>query len=486
MRPSRLPVAVALVASVAFLAAPRAVADDRAAVDALNAPMLPVPEKARSWKPLFDAYLAMTPAPAKGMDALAVWPGMENWKEVSAWAAANGAMGEAIIAAQQALAFGMPYGRDAVGPTYVERGVVIRIGEGEAVFRSEPLYLGALDTVTAWVTAEMYRLGAEKQFDRAFDLGLATLRLLRQVADQHLLEEKVWALQEMADMASIQRDVLQTFLDEIPAETVKRMALTGYAFVRSSDGERLRRLDMPEGDRVLAEVLIGQLFDAGGQPEAARFASTMGDMQAKDEPLSAFGAARRWQQIAALHGSKDQTIARLTNMYDDWWRRWRLAYRDKLLDNPTVISRTNGTRYAMVLLAVKDLERVFALRQRLNAELNGTVLAFGLCARYRASGWPTSFDQTYTQFTVKRFDRDPWSPRWGMGSEDRWQYERLSAPRDIETDFGRLQVSGAMLYSVGVDGQDGGAVKATMDGVTGDFVAWPALRALARAQGAAK
>ncbi|MFM8731388.1 MAG: hypothetical protein ACKOGJ_02530 [Phycisphaerales bacterium] len=479
MRSSRM---TAVAVAVLAMACPTLVADDRAAVDALNAPMKVIQDKNKCWKTVFDASMAMTAAPGKAedLDVLKVWPGMEGWDAMQSWAAANAPMGQALIESQKALAFGMPYGRDAVGPTFVERGVVIQVGDGLQVYRSEPRYLKEMDKVTAYVAAEMYRLGGEKKFDEAFSLGIACLKVLRQVADQHLLEEKVWALNEMCDVCSLQRDVMQTFLADIPGAVLKKFSLTGYAFVRPTDGERLRRLDMPEGDRVLAEAMINLLFDERGQPDAAKFAATMGEMQARDEPLSAFGAARRWQQIAGLHGSKDQALARLTNIYDDWWRRWRLGYFDKLLDNPTVISRTNRTRYAMVLLMVKDLERVFQLRQRLNAELNGTVLAFGLCARYRDLGsWPRGLDETYTQYTVKRFDRDPWDPDWG-----RWQYANLAAPREIETDFGRVRIEGGVIYARGADRADNSAAKATSDGVTGDFVAWPALRALARMQGA--
>jgi hypothetical protein len=388
-------------------------------------------------------------------------------------------MAKAIMDSQQAVAFALPYGRASVPPVYVEKGAFVGIGDGLDVYVADVSYLNSLAVIEAFVAAEMYRLGGEKKFQEAFDLGLATLRVLRQVADQHLLEEKLFAMEAMCDMASVQRDVLQTFLADVPAPVAKKFALAGFAFIRPTDGERLRRLEMPEGDRVLAEALIMQLFDAQGQPDTAKFAATMGALQARKEPLSAFGAARRWTEIADVHGSLDATRARLTSIYDDWWRRWRVRYYDTLLDNPTVISRTNKMRYAMVLAMVNDIDRVFALRQRLNAELNGTVLAFGLVAAYRDSGsWPAGLDRTYTQYTIKRFDKDPWDP-----TDGRWQYENASSPRAIETDFGRLQVSGGILYARGVDKEDGGAKKATNDGLAGDFVAWPALRALSRASG---
>jgi hypothetical protein len=480
MRPVRV-IAIAALA-VALVAAPSARADDPKAVDALNVPSKVIQDKSKSWKAVFDAYVAMTPPPAKqgpDFNPLAVWPGMADWAKVKEWAAANAGMAKALVAAQSSVAFGMPYGRSSVPAGFVEKGVYIGIGDGLGVAVSDPAYLKPLAVIETFVAAEMYRLGEEKKFQESFELGLATLRFLRQVADQYLFEEKVAAMQGMCDMASIQRDVLQTYLDVVPAPVVKKFSLQGYALVRAADGERLRRLEMPEGDRILAEALMVQLFDAQGQSDRGKFADTMGALQARREPLSRFGAARRWNEIADVHGSLDATRARLTAIYDDWWRRWRVRYYDPLLDNPTVISRTNKMRYAMVLEMVTDLDRVFALRQRLNAELNGTVLAFGLVAAYRDGGsWPAGLDRTYTQYTIKRFDFDPWDPAAG-----RWQYERLSSPRPIETEFGRFDISGGLLYARGVDKDDGGAKKATVDGVTGDFVVWPALRALGRKAG---
>jgi hypothetical protein len=304
--------------------------------------------------------------------------------------------------------------------------------------------------------------------------------VLRQVADQQLLEEKRFAMERMSDLCSVQRDVMQTFLDQIPAPVLKKASLSGFPFMHAADAERLRRLDMPEGDRVLAELLLVQLFDSQGQPDPAKFALTMGEVQAKDEPLTRFGAAKRWEQIAEVHGSLDATRIRLTSVYDDWWRRWRVRYYDTLLDNPTAKSRTNKVRYAMVHLLARDMEKLFALRQRLNAELNGTALAAGICAAYRDLGsWPRGIEAADSVYVVKRFDYDPWDPNYG-----RWQYAKLDAPRAVESDYGRLQVSGALLYARGVDKEDGGAAKATFDGLSGDFVVWPALRALSRQQGA--
>jgi hypothetical protein len=453
-------------------------ADDQRVVDALNAPWKAVNESSKSWKPVLDAYAAMTAPPAVegGLSATGIWPGMKDWEAVKAWAAANPGMGAALRGAESAVAFAFPYGRGSVPAGYAAKGLYVGIGDGLEVGAADVAYLPALTAIDAWVTAEMYRLGGDGKFDEAFGLGLSSMRFLRQVADQHLLAEKAAAMRALCDMASVQRDVLQTFLDKVPAEVVRKYARTAYATLRPADAERLRRIAMPEGDRVLAEALIAQVFDQAGQPDGERFVQAASAAQSRREPLGAFGAARRWTEIARVHGSLDATRIRLASIYDDWWRRWRARYYDTLLDNPTVISRTNPMRYALVLGVTSDLASLFPLRQWLNAELNGTALAFGVAAYYRSSGaWPQGIDATYGVSTSKRTDYDPWDRQRG-----RWLYERLASPKTMETPYGQLQVSGAVIYARGVDGQDGLAKSASLDGLTGDFVAWPALRAVSR------
>jgi hypothetical protein len=478
-------VVLQLAAALVFglVATPAARADEAKAAAALNAPIQVVRDANKSWRTVLGAYAAMSAPPmpvGPDFNVLSIWPGMAEWPKVKAWAAANPAMGKAILDSQGAFIFGMPYGRAAVPPEFAEKGLVVTIGDSANPFIATPSYLAAMDVVAAYVAAEIYRLGEEKKFDEAFALGLASLRVWRQLADQQLLEEKRYALERLCDLCSLQRDFMQTSLADAPAVVFKRMALDGYPFVRAADGERLRRLEMPEGDRIIAEAALPDMFDSRGQPDTEKFAALMAPLQARSEPLTYFGAARRWHSIAEVHGSLDATRNKLTSIYDDWWRRWRVRYFDPLLDNPTALSRTNRVRYAMVLLVARDLESLFALRRRANAELNGTALAAGLCAWNRELGtWPRSMDQAYTQYVRKRFDYDPFDPRYG-----RWKYESLSAPRTVDSEFGRVEVTGALLYAVGFDREDSGGVKATKDGLTGDFIAWPALRALARAQGA--
>lgn len=487
LRAAGVLVALAAVAGPALTATPAA-ADEARASALLNAPLSSVQDSNKSWKTILQTAVAMSAPPTPvgaEFNGLTIWPGMADWDKVKEWAGANSDMAKAILTTQdgpsKAFIFGMPYGRAAIPPELVEKGVYISIGDGPNQFLTNPAYLHVLDTVQAYVVAEMYRLGQEQKFDEALRLGLNTLRLWRQVADQQLLDEKKWALERICDMCSVQRDFMYTFLEQIPAPVLRRMSMDGYPFVRASDGERMMRLQMPEGDRLVAEVALESMFDAQGQADEAKFAAVLSPLQAKEEPLTYFGAVRRWEKMAEVHGSYDATKAKITSIYDDWWRRWRVRYFDPLLDNPTAISRTNHVRYALVVLLAKDMESLFTLRMRTNAELNGTVLACGLCAWHRDLGtWPRSLDQAYAQFVRKRFDYDPFNPKYG-----RWHYQLLTTPKVVESgEFGRLELKNALLYALGLDKQDSGGMAASLDGLSGDFIAWPPLRAVAREQGA--
>ena len=85
----------------------------------------------------------------------------------------------------------------------------------------------------------------------------------------------------------------------------------------------------------------------------------------------------------------------------------------------------------------------------------------------------------YSQNVSKRFDFDPFDREYG-----RFLYENLDgAEEPVDTDDGRIYVSGCVLYARGQDREDSGFEEASVDGVTGDMIVWPPLRVLARDQG---
>ena len=203
-------------------------------------------------------------------------------------------------------------------------------------------------------------------------------------------------------------------------------------------------------------------------------------LQSEDEPLTSFGASKRWVKIASVHGSLEASTKKLNDIYDDWWRRWRMRPFDTMMTLPTEYSRANPVKYAAVLLVASDIEALFELRRRLSTELCGTVIAAGLCG-YRAQygTWPDKIEMAYAQFMPKRFNFDPYDKDYGQ-----LMYDYLgNSKRGIETADGRVEATGCVLYARNGDGESNKAARHAPGGKADDFVLWPALRAIARGQG---
>jgi len=441
-------------------------------------------ETGRSAKDLFDAYLDMSAPPMEVGDFFnltTIWPGMEDWDKVSSWAASNEQMGEALMASENRVIIGMPYGSAEVSPAWRDAGVVIDVAPGGDLSIIEYPYLyGAVDTIACWATAEFYRLLEAGEHERAFDLSLAFLRILRQGCEQIMLEEKIWFMDTLSIALSIQRDAMHAYLDDIPPALFQRLGTKEFPFLKPTDDQRMRRLQMPEGDRILAEAMVEATFDSAGQADYQKFSEIYGALQARDEPLTRFGSKRRWLRLAGVHASRDATEEKLTDVYDDWWRRWRMRQFDPMMDLSTEFSRLNKVRFAAIVLAVQDLDEAFRAREKLVSNINGTILSSGLCFQYRTYGaWPQSLAPVYAVAAVKRFDFDPYHKDYG-----RLVYKRLSSSRAINTEyFGQLRIEGCMLYALGQDHFDDGCTDSSTDGTSGDLMLWPPVRQLARDQG---
>jgi hypothetical protein len=185
--------------------------------------------------------------------------------------------------------------------------------------------------------------------------------------------------------------------------------------------------------------------------------------------------------IAAIHGSKQASIDRLKLIYDDWWRRWRIDAYDAILAFQTQFERTNPIRYAAVIYSLQDLEQLFAVRNQLIAEVNGTATAAAICAyRKTFSTYPDQTEKTFGQFGRKRSDLDPFDKQLGPLS-----YRILNSRMSVDTPAGRLWIEKdeALLYGEGQDHEDNHAAQHSDDGAQGDVVLWPPIKALSRAQG---
>lgn len=439
-----------------------------------------VTESNRSAQLIFDAYLTVSDPPVPvGADfnLTTIWPGMPGWNSVASWAAANEQMGEALKKAEEMIVLGMPYGISNVSSEWQSRNIVIEVAPNGDMTLVDYPYLDAMDGVAAWATAEFYRLLEAEKYEEAFQVGLSLLRVLRQGCEQEMLDEKLWFMDTLSDALSTHRDAMFAYLGKIPAATLKEVATKEYPFLKNPpDDQRMKRLEMPEGDRIVAEEMLAATFGPDGQPDTDRFTEVFGAFQARDAPLTRFGTKQRWERLSSLHGSIDASQEKLTDVYDDWWRRWRMRQYESMMNMPTEFSRLNAVRFAAVHLAVQDLKEAFRSRERLIANFNGTMLSAGLCGYHETyGGWPVDLSPVYTVFAIKRFDFDPYNKEYG-----RLNYRKLSSRRAVDTEYGRVWLTGAMLYALGQDHADDGVTESSNDGSTGELVLWPPVRQLAR------
>ncbi|MBX3375026.1 MAG: hypothetical protein KF817_14440 [Phycisphaeraceae bacterium] len=436
---------------------------------------------ASSFRLIFDAYLEMTPPPmpiGTAFNHTTIHPGMARWAEVAGWAETNQSLVQALVSAQERFVFGLPYGRSAVPPQYAARGLYAEVAVDGDLRRQEFPYLRAVDTIAAFAIAEAYRRCEADRTHDAMEVLVAYIFFLRSVCDREFLHEVFYTLTVLNEALANLRDVVYVYLDRMLPADLAELAMDHVPFLRPDRN----RLFMPEGDRLVAGQIIQSIFDERtGQPDRGRFAQTFASIQSTSEPLTQFGAMRRWRMIADIHDSRESSLSRLGLVYDDWWRRWRVEEYDPILAVPTQFTRTNVVRYAAVVYALQDIQDLFPLRNELIAAVNGTAMSLGLAGYRRSLGtYPTSIVSLYAQFVRKRTDLDPFDRQFG-----RLQYATSSAARPLETPYGRVTVPGGipLLWSLGRDHEDGRAREHSDDGVIGDIVYWPPVKALQRQAG---
>ncbi len=474
---------------VALWGAVPAIAEDAALVRSLNAQFKDVTQKNKTSPGILAAYIAMTPPPFElgdGFNQGTIWPKMEGWAKVAEWAKANEAAGVALDASQFGLIFGLGYGKGAVDAAAAKSGLAIEFGEGVELAKVRYGYFKAIRALGAYATAEMYRRGEAGEFDQAFKVGISYARLLRQVCEQSMLEEKLFALESLAETLSIHRDFMWTYLKLLPVDTMKNAALKEYPFLRPSDNEKMKRLQMPEGDRLVAEAVLREALapTKGSSIDKDHFAEVVGGQPSPEGVLQRFNTQEMWRRVADVHGSLEASQEKLLNVYDDWWRRWRVRPYTALHQMPTEFSRANPIKYAAVLAMLRDMERAFSWKNVLIAEINGTVMAAGLCGYYNEfrQAWPKDRERAYATFFQKRYDFDPYDKAYG-----RLQYRALGAERQaVQTPLGRVWATGCMVWAMGTDNEDGSGESHSDDAAIGDLLLWPPVRALAREEGLLK
>ena len=436
-------------------------------------------ESSKGWRILFDAYLNLK-APPRSVDLEfnlnTIWTGMDDWSSVSSWAKSNEAMADAIIAAADRTIVGLPYGVDNVPATYRSKGIVIEIWADGNLRNNRFLYLDALAEILAYSTAETCRRYESGDIDGAVALSTAQLRLLRKFCDRDFLTEKIQCMQWMIDSLENMRDNFYQFGALISGEELRQIARKELAYLRTDRS----RLFIPEADRFVAEEIFTKVFDEqSGRAIPGKFREVFTEIQADQEPLSRFGAGRRWEELAMLHGGLPASQDKLTDIFDDWWRRWRISEYSQIYGMDSEFELTNPTRYAAVLFVVNDIKDVFSLRKQLLSQVRGTIASAALCFYRNTRGqFPPQLVALYPDPLSQQFSKDVFDDQLRA-----LQYIRVKSRTavDIGADRRWVAADDCILYSIGANmDNDSKEMGHPVHGDDMDSLYWPPVKSMLR------
>lgn len=445
--------------------------------------------EAKSWRIFFDACLQMTPPPLPVSDLFnmnTVWPGMDGWSEVSIWAEQNEHMAGAFVESAKRALIGIPYGSEQVPDEYSEHGIVAEIGVDGHLHSFHFGYVDSVQLACLWSTAELYRLFEAGETTRAIELLMSELIVLRKFCDREFLKEQLTFMPMLGDALSNTRDMFYKYRTSLTPSQFRDFSKEGIPFLRTDP----TRLLMPEGDRVVGEALLDELFTTTGDADPAKFREILTDIQASQEPLTRFGAAKYWESIARSHSGRKSASNRLNKIYDDWWRRWKMRTFHPQLSVDTELQKSNPVKYAAVNLIIRDIQELFYQRDLLTTQINGTAVSAALCGYKNHYGvYPRFLKMMYAQLLLRssnldlfrslplRTDAD-WSLyEFPVGS---FHYRKITKDTKITAKNGEILIKkgNALLYSVFTDNEDDRGLH------TGeDILIWPPLKSLERSAG---
>jgi len=478
-----IPLALALMVFPGFT--PAAQGDVNSLIEKLNSHhSVQGTESSKGWRILFDAYMKMSSPPMavnSAFDLNTIWPGMDKWSEVSSWARSNPDMADAIMLASQRKIVGLPYGVDNVPATYQSKGVMIEIWADGNIRNNNFAYLDALAEILAYSTAETYRLYEAGEHERAIDLSVAQMYLLRQFADRDFLKEKITSMELLIDTLRNMRDMFYMYGSKFSEGHLREIARTKIPYLRIRNGWFF----IPEADRFVAEAIFEKVFNAStGNPRPEKFREVFTEIQADREPLGRFGAGRRWHEIGqvGMHGSLEASRERLTWIFDDWWRRWRIREYGAMLGMETQYEDTNSTRYAAVLFAVEDIKQVFVLRSLLTTEARGTIIAAALCSYRNERGtYPRALSALFPDPLSDVHVVDVYNENLDPVN---YFFVNSRTPIEIGADRRWIEPGQCFLYSLGRNGDDDlDQIDNKMHPLHGedkDLLLWPPTKSLLR------
>ncbi|MBT5583428.1 MAG: hypothetical protein HOJ54_05425 [Phycisphaerae bacterium] len=430
--------------------------------------------------------LSVVPDTQEPLTLRSIWPGMADWKAVSAWALSGADLGKAIETAANRPSFGLKYGRESVEAGDIAINMFVDLGHpDERLLLPTFPYLESVRRMVLWTAAETYRLAEAGEAEAGLTLLLDELMVLRKLADREFQEEKQTAIHLVNEGLEFFRGVMYRYLDDLSPAFLKRLAYIEIASLRPGRVS----LFMPENDRLLCEALLANAFDPSlGTPDMDEFAAVFTDVQTVDRPLQRFGARNRWEALRRQHDSLETSKERLHLIFDDWWRRWRsddmTQMGSLILDQQSQFELLNVGRFAAIDAVIHDMKDLFDARARLLVEVNATAAAAGIAGYRQDRGvYPKEMRIAFGITLNKSFVVDEYA-LIADGYRPWFVYRYISKRREL--DVGKIRVwlepGTGLLYSAGRDGIDSlGKLHVDEQG-RGDLIIWPPPLELVREQ----
>jgi len=430
-----------------------------------------------SWRELGAAAIATEALP----DGIAkqqlrdVHPGVEGWDDAVEWAQANADLQDAIKIVSERQFFGLPYGSDAVPDDFAAAGFSVSLPDLETSISPTFEWLRHLERIAIWSKVEAWRRFQDGDTSGGIELMVDSIGMLRKASDRGFLVEKQTAISLLLDSVVALREMVYLNLDDVSHERLRELAKQ-LAKVRV-DRDRLL---MPEHDRFVHQAMIDQAFNHGnGKVDEDAFRRRFTQMQGEVAPVAHAGIDSRWRNLAGQQASLEASREQLDNLYDDWWRRWRVRSGTDLammiLAEPPYAERLNAVRYAGILATLGDMDRLFADRDRLVVELQASSVASGLAAYKSLRGdYPVAKRMAWGVDVPRKSDTDRFSvktkPFIYFVPQTDWTVKVGAGQAVIPAGTG-------ILYSRGRDGFDNSAKRHAVDGFDGDLIIWPPISA---------
>jgi len=481
-------VAVALLAaspSLARAASQPAVDPDTDYVRETNLLYRDVPASRAGHNELLRGLVGLTrpPASADTPDKAALlslesdaWPAVELWTDRAGSREALRALRRFTEERryEEALIFAQPYGAEGVPRELVEAGLYSELGSPPLLAAVDHEYLDKLDWLRSLVHAEVARLMAGGEPDRALDLLISLLVLGRQMADRQFFAESVWGLETMVDAVRRGRDVVYVDFNSTRELSIGAIEELIGVLERDAGIIAMDRLRFPAGNKIAARQLVARMYQPGGGPDTG-FGLTAARLRSSGRPLRRFGAVGSVQRRADDQLGWDAIISEIDAVFGDWEKRWTLEAFDPLLKEPSAYAAFDREPRQAVFLAADSRLRgrtvsgddLFELRRVFEADRVGTRMSLAVAARTRVVGQhPPTLRFVRPRF-VDSIDADPYNEDRARGAEPEPNYfppaDGDPLPARPETMTVRVRGEsfewpvgdGAFLiYSVGADGDD--------------------------------